>query len=362
MNVSHPSTFFDTNELNAIRNSGGAAEQHQTLHTDQLHVLYEQNLFRMFVPKTLGGLEYDLPRVLRTEEALAWADGSTAWVATLCSGAGWFAGFLDPDLSKKIFSDPKVCLAGSGAPTGTAEMRNGSYNVSGTWRYASGALHATMFTANCVITKNGITVLTEDGTPRIQAFIFSKDEVQLVRNWNSMGMIATASHGFSVANLSVPQNRSFIIDQNHARLNSPVFQYPFLQLAETTLAVNLSGMAQQFIDLCLPLFADRMTKGYMKKDLISFHQTQQDNLQRSRNSFFDAADTSWRDCLAGQRLTESILSRVSTASVDLYRESLSAVTALYPYAGLAAANTATEINRVWRNLHTASQHTLFSSR
>jgi hypothetical protein len=34
------------------------------------------------------------------------------------------------------------------------------------------------------------------------------------------------------------------------------------------------------------------------------------------------------------------------------------VDTLYPYAGLGAANVGSEINRVWRDVHTASQHPL----
>ena len=72
-----------------------------------------------------------------------------------------------------------------------------------------------------------------------------------------MGMIATSSNSFEVQQLRVHENRCFIIDPHFAYIDNPVYQYPFLQFAEATLAVNISGMAIQFMDLCKSLFAER---------------------------------------------------------------------------------------------------------
>ena len=123
----HPSHYLPERILSELRSLAPAAEAMQQLHPRQLEIIYEHNWFKMFVPIGLNGSGLTLPGILRREEALAWADGSTAWVVTLCSGAGWFAGFLDKDLSAKLFSDPKVCLAGSGAATGTAEILEGGF-------------------------------------------------------------------------------------------------------------------------------------------------------------------------------------------------------------------------------------------
>src|SRR5688572_7470745 len=87
-----------------LRDHAAEAENLRQLHKEQLDVIYRERWFRMFVPVSLGGPGLPLPDVLRTEEGIAFADGSTAWVVTLCSGAGWFAGFLDPHLAREIFS------------------------------------------------------------------------------------------------------------------------------------------------------------------------------------------------------------------------------------------------------------------
>ncbi len=90
------------------------------LHPALLDLAYDNNWFKLFVPEIYGGPGLMLPEILRLEEELAASDGSLGWTVTLCSGAGWFAGFLDPELAAAVFADPKVCFAGSGAVSGTA--------------------------------------------------------------------------------------------------------------------------------------------------------------------------------------------------------------------------------------------------
>ena len=357
----HPSGFLPEATLNEIRLHASAAEGLQQLHPRQLELIYDNNWFRMFVPTTLGGLGYTLPEALRTEEALAWADGSTAWVVTLCSGAGWFAGFLDPKVASTMFADGKVCVAGSGASGGTAEVHADGYVINGEWKYASGALHATAFTANCVITQNGNPVRDDEGKPRIRSFIFFRNEVQLSKNWHTMGMIATASHGFRIDKLNVGPNRMFQIDNANTVLYDAIYRYPFLQFAEATLAVNFSGMAQQFINLCKPASV-RQRNQNLRSDPSEILQQAIVSLNEYREDFYKAVETSWSFCSHGQKIPDVVLREVSNRSYRLYLTSLNLVSTLYPFLGLRGADPTNEANRVFRNIFTASQHTLFSIR
>ena len=361
--IPHPSMFLSGTQTDTIRHAAAEAEQLRDLHPDQLTTIRSGRWFNMFVPKEYCGLELSLPEGVRIEECLSWADGSTGWVITLCSGAAWFVGFLNATVAKEFFSDASACFAGSGAPSGTAETIENGYEVSGHWKYASGSLHATAFTANCVLAKDGAPVLGTDGIPMIRSFLFKKEEVTLNKRWNGMGMIATGSHEFLVEKIQVPHNRSFIIDPKHAALKHALYQYPFLQLAETTLTANLSGMAIRFIDLCEPIFEDRIKyKQYsnaetlfLRKKLSAATQT----INECRQSFYDHLDWSWNVLAEKKNIPDAQLRELSNSSQALARISRLVVDDLYQYCGLLAANSGTEINRVWRNFHTACQHDLF---
>jgi alkylation response protein AidB-like acyl-CoA dehydrogenase len=358
----HPSAWLDSASAEAIRHYASDAELMRDLHPQQLASIYRNHWLKMYVPRAYGGLALALPEILRLEEALSWCDGSTAWVVTLCSGAGWFVGFIDPRVAQALFTDDKLCVAGSGAVTGVAEMTDDGYVLNGRWNYASGALHATAFTVNCSISKDGCALHTADGSPQVSTFILTRDEVVIEPCWNSMGMIATGSHAFTVENLAVANERCFTIAPACAVLQAPLYQYPFLQLAEATLAVNLSGMAVRFIELAEEVLCDTTSICHAKEVAIQEGRDMRETLHAVRTDFYDKVDQSWHELLSGHRISDEHLLAVSAASHALVCHARDAVNRLYPRCGLKAASMEREINRVWRNIHTAGQHALFSSR
>jgi alkylation response protein AidB-like acyl-CoA dehydrogenase len=364
LNEPHPSYLLQPEWTSIIRQHAFAAEEAGMLQPEQLKIIYEQQWFKLLAPKAYGGLEAPLPEQIRMEEALSWADGSLGWVVTLCAGAGWFGGFINAEAAREIFADPKVCLAGSGASTGKAEITETGYLLSGHWKYASGVKHATHFTANCLIEQNGKSVLNDDGTPLVLPFVVDCHYATQVPAWKYVGMMGTGSHAFTMDSVPAPASRCFKIDPEAAVIDTPLYRYPFLQLAEATLAANLSGMALHFVDLCKPIFEQKLKESKRMTEphrviLMETLQEVKDGFEVIRNQFYAAVDASWQACLKGSLTPEDLkpVSRMSRLLAQLSRES---VDKLYPFCGLQAASPDTEINLVWRDLHTASQHSLLT--
>ena len=189
---------------------------------------------------------------------------------------------------------------------------------------------------------------------KIKSFLFLRDEVTIHKNWKMIGMIATGSNSFEVNGLKLKNNRCFSIDQRATVLPQPIYQYPFLQFAETTLAVNSSGMAIRFLDLCKPLFQQKTNE-----NIQAVFQNAAKKLDEVRQEFYQVVEKSWEECAGNFDISSKLLQEVSSISKQLATISRKVVDDLYPFCGMQAANPETEINRVWRNLHTASQHSLF---
>lgn len=168
-------------------------------------------------------------------------------------------------------------------------------------------------------------------------------------------MIATGSNIFEVKEFVVHKNRTFQIDSSFAVLKQPIYTYPFLQYAETTLAVNSSGMSIRFLDLGKKIF-DRRSDDKLQSVLQHAFK----EIENARQQFYSIIEKSWKECVDYMSITSKLLQSVSNVSRQLPYVSRRVVADLYPYCGMQAANPATEINRVWRNLHTASQHSLFN--
>lgn len=340
-----------------------ASEEAGRLHPEIIDLISQEKWFKLYLPKKLGGIDIKLPSILRLLEAIAMIDGSTGWTVTLCSGASWFASFLEHHPRNQIFNRPDTCITGSGAVGGTATVVPEGYLISGSWKYSSGALHATHFTANCYI-RNSDGSAARDAHDReiVKSFIFDRNQVKMTPTWEYMGMVATGSHGFEVNNLFIPANRSFEIN-GELRTQTNAGNYPFLQLAETTLAVNFSGMALHFLETAeaAVLNSDNL-KRFSEQHSEIIQETfarEKQVLSEARDKFFQIADRSWSD-LQRQTLEEPVLEKVSHASKRLAHISRRVTDNLYPYCGLDAARKTTLLNRIWRDIHTASQHSLLT--
>ncbi|MGV3763753.1 acyl-CoA dehydrogenase [Parapedobacter sp.] len=335
-----------------LRQFSALAENEGSLTADQLAIIYDFRWFKLFVPNSLGGLEWSVPEGVRLEEELARIDGSLGWTVTLCAGANLFVGYMDRSVTGSVFADPKVCLGGSGQATGKAVIDGDRYRVSGRWRYATGAPHLTHFTANCTLEQDGRKFLDSNGNPVIHSFFFPKADVRIISDWNAFGLKATASHSFEVDNLTVDRSQAFLITPDAATWHHPIYRYPFLPFAEATLAVNTLGMARHFLECAAELDVAGLRKSV---------QAAESQLKEARESFYRVLDYSWNELLRVGECTAETFEPVSRWSRELVKVSRKQVVALFPHVGMAGADASSEINRVWRDIFTASQHSLLRS-
>ncbi|SFG31345.1 Acyl-CoA dehydrogenase [Duganella sp. CF458] len=346
-------------DIERIRAGAAGAEAAGFLLMDQQALIHQQGWLKMLAPRAVGGTEMPLPQVVRLEEALAQADGSMGWVVTLCAGAGWFTGFLPPETAREVIATPGVCLAGSGAPTGFADKEGDGYRITGRWDIASGAPMATHFTLNAVLRENGQPLAGPDGAPRIRAFVVPAAQVVIEPTWRSFGMKGSASHSYRIEGALVPASHGFTIDPAHATAQGTLYRFPFMLLAWVTLAANLSGMARHFLALARDIVAARRQPPASAQDALA---RAAEALEGARGCMLALLDQAWAQAEgAGGRIDQELDAQLREASMALVLAARRTVAETYPYCGLRAAQEDSEINRVWRDFHTASQHALFAS-
>jgi len=356
-------SILSARDAHRIERHAAAADVAGFLHPVQQALLHQRGWLKMLAPRLCGGAELPLPEVVRLEEAVAAVDGSMGWVLTLCAGAGWFAGFLTPELARGIIGSPRVCLAGSGAPTGYADQEGDGYRITGRWDYASGAPMATHFTLNAILRKDGLPLLDEQGAPRIRAFLVPAAQVRIEPSWRSIGMRASASHSYRIEGQWLSRDYGFTISPEAATADGPLYRFPFYSLAYVTLAANLAGMSSHFMQLAQPCMSRRRhaAKGLPLMEVpevAALLREKEDAFAAARMRFYEVLDRSWSTVAAGGALSDGEMLAIQTSSLALVAVSRAAVDELYPYCGLYAASEDSAINRVWRDFHTATQHSL----
>lgn len=351
-------------EIAKIRHLCTIAEEKGWLTPPVLKIIYRNKWFKLFVPKKLGGLGLSLPEALQYEEKLAYIDGSLGWTITLCAGANLFVGYIPQHTATSIFSKNNVCFGGSGAATGVAQLVEGGYIINGSWKYATGAPHLTHYTANCIIHKDAKIVVDKNGVPITRSFFFKKSEVTVKEDWNTMGLKATAGHSFIVKDLKVASDRSFVIDTASTTLNKPIYQYPFMPLAEATIAVNTLGMTKHFLEEAKSIVQQRQRENKISKvqykELKSEIQVGTKSIKLCSSNLYDAIRQSWKEVVTNKSISQNHIDDIAIISRDLVKMCRRLVSDIFPYCGLAAANEASVINKIFRDIFTASQHSLLN--
>jgi len=367
--AAHPSLLLQPSWIETLRKEADKAIFQGRLTAKQLNLFYDQGWFKALVPKAYGGLQWSLQEVVRFEEAIGWAEGSAGWVFTLCSGAGWFGGYIDPAIARSIFKPKKACLAGSGAVGGTACAKSkGDFEISGQWAYATGAPHATIFTAN-VFAKE---------TKRVQPIVLLPSEVTVQKTWDPIGLRASASESFEVKKQKIPPERFFCIDPDKALINEPLYRMPFGALAEATIAANLSGMALHYMEEVKSLWevikvktvsditATAKAPAWMK-DAQDLWQINRQKWQKARQQLLHSVAR--LEAFVSSHMTDPLINKHKDYQKHSFAVSRSAqvqaavcrdaVNGLYPFTGLTGAGMQTAIGKIWRDFQTGSQHALF---
>ena len=317
----------------------------ETFNSEVLQLIEKQNWLNIWVPKQYNGLGLPFSEGLQILQKTAKIDGSLGWFLTLCSGANYFSRNLKPTIAHQLFSSQKTCFGGSGMLGGTAEKQNDYYIVNGLWHYATGAPYLTHFTLNAKLIENGNEILDENGEPKFLSFILEKSQVELIPTWKSMGMVATSSHSFEVINQKVHQDYSFIYNEFYS--NDLVEKIPFRVFADLTLLVNYLGMAEHFLEKSLTLFSSNL-------------QTEFEILLNESTSQTIDFSIKIEKLLSENKVTSNVLeTEIHQFGENTTEQITNYIIQLYPHLGIKASKTNEEINQIFRDYFTATQHRNF---
>ncbi|WP_040007109.1 acyl-CoA dehydrogenase family protein [Fibrisoma limi] len=353
--------FFNPELVTLVRNQSLNAERTGTPSAEVQQAMTKLGLFKLFVPEQLGGLLMPLPDAIRLFEEAAYIDGSFGWLTSIGAGGGYFSAFYESAIANQLFSPTEAVVAGSGHPTGTARRVENGYLVTGRWTYCSGSVYATLFTASCRIADE-----TGQQPNSIRAFTFRPEQVTILPDWNAFGLKATNSHTIIVADAFVPDKLVFDLSRPPIAGFGPIFSYPFLPFAEASFAAVCIGIGRHFLDEASQLAKQAKTSwAATKPERYQYVQAQIDQqkstLEACTSAFYEALDASWALTAAGQTVSEDLSQKVGALSRGVTMAAVSGAQQLFPHLGMAVVDESTAINRAWRDLHTASQHTLLKA-
>lgn len=231
-----------------LREHARSAEAARRLPDAVVAALVEAGLFRMLVPRRLGGHETGVRTVLAVTETLGVADGSASWLVAVGAVAQWLAGISSRRAQNELFgAESTALLAGGGAPA-IARQVDGGLRVSGRWSYASGAHHADWATLATVVTNDAGEVI-DGGTALVPA-----SELTIEDTWHTVGMRGTGSNTWAGRDIFVPDHRTISMSQVAEGTwprpsDEAMYRLPFAPLATVALIGPLLGLGRAALDL-----------------------------------------------------------------------------------------------------------------
>lgn len=349
-----------------VRQQAALAERDAALSAAVVGPMLRHGLLRLWIPRRHGGFEMDLPSTLQLHQAAARIDGSFGWAVMIGAGGGLFAAFLEETAAGRLFGPQPAVVAGSGTADGRAERVPGGYRVQGQWRYASGAPWATLFTANCIVTRDGEAEIDARGNPLVRAMAFAADEVQVLPTWDPVGMRGTASHDFRVDGVFVPEAHSFSLDVP-PREPGPLYRLPFEVLTELPLFAVALGIMRHVLDAFAALTAGgAVAAGAATRAgdplVQAAHARAHATWQLARAGLEAAARQAWSCVTSGQALPPQQRADITATSVHGVASLRTAADELAALCGMSAIRRTGELGRALRDLQALAAHFSVSPR
>lgn len=344
-----------------IRAAADEIEAERELPRALFEALADAGLFRLALPRSLGGAELDLPTYIQVIEELGKADASTGWIVNQGGIFATYAARMPSEVARAIWVDvPRSVVANTPAATAKAIVVPGGYRVTGRQGFSTGCRHASWLAAHGQIVENGQTRLAGDGQPEARYFFVPVAEAELLDTWRVRGMRGTGTHHFAVNDVFVPRERTVLSATASLVERGPLYQIPRTLLFASGDASVALGMARSCMETFFEL-AGAKTPRAMSGLLRDQPMAQADvghaeaHLRSGRALLVETVREVWAAATAGA-LTLDQRAALRLATTHALRLAVKVVDTIYNAAGATAIYESHLLQRHFQDIHVISQH------
>tara|TARA_B100001123_G_C15209563_1_gene986669 strand:+ start:108 stop:1319 length:1212 start_codon:yes stop_codon:yes gene_type:complete len=333
-----------------------------------------QEFFRYYQPARFGGLEYDhTPTPARWMLEWGSADASIGWVCGLGVVHQWLIAQFPIAAQEEVWgSNPHATACGSYAPAGKCIAEDGGFRLTGDFHFASG-----IDVVDWVILGVFFPTNSDDG-PGVPGFtMVPKSELEILDNWDTMGLVGSGSKTVVCKEVFIPEHRKITFAQlvsgnspGYQALQNSIYRYPFLSLVAYAISIPALGALNGALETYLDAIQDRSTRGAVVlggSKVKDFQAVQMRvgraaaNLKAARAMLFEQLEDSRVKVVEqGTILTvhDRMENRITQAKiVELGVEGLDL---LFGAVGGQGIHSHGHIQRAWRDAHAIAHHISFN--
>ena len=345
----------------AIAASADEVEARQDIPEPLIGALHESGLFRLLLPRSVGGEEVEPWVYVAAVEEIARHDGSVGWNLFVANSSSLIAPFISLEAARTIYGDPRGLISWGPPSRDRASAVPGGYRITGQWHFSSGYRQANWIGAHAhVVEPDGSLRLNRAGRPTMRTLLMPKDRTTAIHDWHTLGMRGTASEGYACTDVFVPEAFSGTReDQSLRRDRGPLYAFTMAGLYACGVAGVALGLARAMLDAFIALAVDKTPR----------------NMGRLADSPTVQADVARREADIGSArawLTEILKDvhgragdrepigtddrvRVRLACTQAIHQAEKTADWVYKAAGTSAIFAGTPFERRFRDMHTLSQ-------
>jgi indole-3-acetate monooxygenase len=343
-----------------IAREADAIERTRRLTAPVVAALIDNGIYRVLLPRSLGGAEAEPAVFMQVLEEIAKADASTAWCLGQCGVCAVIAAYLDPDAAREIFTPPPGVLSW-GAIGGEVTAVPGGYRATGRWDFASGCRQASWLGAHVqIVEADGTRRRGPGGAPVVRTILFPVASATMHDVWDSIGLRGTGTDSYSVDNLFVPER--FVAprdDTGGLRETGPLYRIPTMYMYALGFGAVALGVARATLDAATELARGKASFGLaamrdnnVTQALIGRNEAV---LRAARAYLYATAAELWRDLTRPGTFTEAHRDAVRLASTWTIHQSAAVVDAAYHMSGSTAVLRKNPFERRFRDMHAIAQ-------
>jgi alkylation response protein AidB-like acyl-CoA dehydrogenase len=336
-------------------------ERSQDIPEPLISHIHETKLWRLLLPRSAGGEQVEPWVYLDAVEEISRHDGSLGWNMFVGNSAALIAPFIPLEAAKAIWGDPRGGVAWGPPSPHRATAVPGGYRVSGDSHFASGFRQATWAGVHCqVVEPDGKLRLNRFGRPTVRTLLFPKSHARPIHDWNTIGMRGTASEGFSVQDVFVPENFSGTReDPTLRRDRGKLYAFTMQGLYATGVAAVALGIARAMLDAFRALAADKTPRnlGRLADSPVVQSETarREAELGASRAYLAATLHAIWDRADDVTPIGAEDRARLRLACSHAIEAALFVADWTYKQAGTSAIFLGTPFERRFRDIHTLSQ-------
>ena len=305
--------------------------------------LIDAGIFRLLVPRSLGGEEMDWLEYLDVVRTIAEADGSTAWCVNQGAVFATTSTRCPEPLAREVWGDPRT-VVGNGPPQGSESVEvDGGYRLTGRWMFSSGCRHA-----------NWIAAVASG-----RLHLLPREEVEFLDVWQVQGLRGTGSFGFQTRDRFVPESSVMHVPGKN-REAGPIYVIPQHLLFACGFGCVALGVARAAINATIDLALTKVGR-YGKRPLAENSVVQQQvgmaeaTWAAARALLYESAAHVWDRVRETGEITVGQRIRLRMAGTHAIRQSAKAVDIVYNLSGSDAIFATRAIQRRFQDAHVITQ-------